>query len=115
LLIGDDARDWRDDIDDTGGVIERGAENAEVFGGGFDVYLGFVRGVFGDLKIIQGNGAVVIETFGALELGVGEKFVGDRFAIVGVRAGDVGALDAQEELAFFYSVAEAGANYDDAA
>ncbi len=43
------------------------------------------------------------------------SFVGDGFAIVGVGGGDVRALHAEEELAFFYGVAEAGANFDHAA
>ena len=32
----------RDDIHDARGMIERRAEDAEMFGGGFDVHLGFV-------------------------------------------------------------------------
>jgi hypothetical protein len=86
-----------------------------MLGSGFDVYFGFVCGVFGYLKIVKGDGAVVVEAFGAIELSVGKSFVGDGFAIVRVGSGDVRALHAEEELAFLYCVAEAGANFDYAA
>ncbi len=84
-----------------------------MFRGGLDVNFGFVLGVFGDLQIIQGNGSVVVEAFGAIELLVGQYFVGEGFAIVRVGAGDVGALHAQQDLAFLHRIAQPRANFND--
>lgn len=71
LLVSDNAGDGGDDIHDAGRMIEGSAEDVEMLGGGFDVHFGFVCGVFGDLKIVERNCAVIVETFGAIELGVG--------------------------------------------
>ena len=50
LLIGDHARDGSDDVDDAGGMILVDAEKLQLLGGGIQIDLGVLCGVFGLLQ-----------------------------------------------------------------
>ena len=66
LLIGNHSRDRRKHIYHGVRVIGIVAHQAEMFGHGFHVHLGFVFGVLRDLQIVQRDGAVVVQVLGAL-------------------------------------------------
>src|SRR5260370_1305581 len=80
------------------------------FGGVLHVLLGFVLDVFRRLEIIQRNGSLVVEEFGALELYSREFCVSDGLAVIRKCGGHVRALQAEEELTFLHRVAEARVN-----
>src|ERR1700686_2582166 len=78
---------------------------------GFDVHFSFGLRILGDLKIVQGNGALVVENLRAIELLANQDFAGRGLAIICERRGDVRTLHAQEYFPFLHGVAEARANF----
>ncbi len=113
----------RDDVAGGGGVDLYGgggvrgvdAEDAELLLGGGEGSLGIVFGVLGDLELAGGDGALVVEELGPVELNLGEAFVVDGLEVVAEGAGDVGALDLHQELALVDEVTDARVDVEYAA
>ena len=103
------------DVHDRVGLVRIVAEQPEMFLRGFDIHLGLVFGVLRDLKIVQGDGAVLVQILGALQLGARQNFVRHRLAVIGEAAGDIVAANAQQQLTLLHGVAEARVNRHDAA
>ena len=71
-----------------------------MLGRGFQVNFGFVFRVLRDLQIVQGDGAMVVQILGTLELSARQNLIGDGLAIVGKTAGHIVAANGQQQLSF---------------
>ena len=91
LLVGDDAGNRSVDLDDARGMVGIGPQQTELLGGGFQIDLGVVFGVLRDFLSALGNGPVVEQELGAVELDLRQLLVLDGLAIIGERARDVRA------------------------
>ena len=68
LLIGNHAGGRRDNVHQSGRMVQIAAAQLELFGGGFNIYLGVVLSLFGDLQVVQGDGAVLVEVLRPIQL-----------------------------------------------
>src|ERR1700747_2261330 len=91
------------------------AEKVQLFGGSFEVSGGVSLGGLSLLEGALGDGSLVIEKLGAIELNVSQALIVLGLDINLVGAGNVGALDAQQNLPFFNRVAQLGLDLDNAA
>ena len=85
FLIGDHARDGRNDVHDAVGLVGIVAQEPKMLGRGIERGLGVVFVVLRDLEILLRHGAVFVQVLGSIQLLSREEFVGDGFAI-GVEA-----------------------------
>ena len=129
LLIVMTPRHGAVNFDDPGGMIRVGTQQLEMLGGGLQIDSGiFQRGLsrnFGVLRDFEGalgNGPVLVEQLGAIQLDLRQVLtvsrqllVFDGLAIVRERAGDVGAPDLEQQLAFLHLVAQPRIDFDDPA
>ena len=91
LLIGDYSGNRGRHIDDSRGMVRVRAEKTEMLGRGLKIDLRVVFGVLCDSQSALGDRPVVEQELGAVELYLGQLFVLDGLAIVGVSARDVRA------------------------
>src|ERR1035441_1398044 len=110
LLVRDHSRHRRKDIHHVVWVIGVVTQQAEMFRHGFHVHLGLIFDVLGDLKVVQGDGAVEVQVLGALQLGARQDLVRHGFPVIPESAGYVVAVDGQQQLALCDGVAEARVN-----
>ena len=91
------------------GMVDVGAEHAQVLLRGFHVHLGFLFGVLRHFQIFLRDARPCRSSnLGAVELRARQRFIGDGVAIVGEGAGEIGALHAHQKLAFGDGVAQIG-------
>ena len=68
-----------------------------------------------DLKVVQGDCAMLVEISGTFILGSGESLVRYRHLVCGVASGNVVASNGHQQLALLHAVAELGFDRDHAA
>ena len=68
MLVGNDARDGRDDVHDFRWVVLVDAENSQTFEGVLQVRFGVLFGGFGLLKGAFGDGTFFVENLSPLQL-----------------------------------------------
>src|ERR1022692_2443298 len=96
-------------------MVDIAAQHVDVIGGGFDIHASLIGGVLGDFEVLLGNGAMVEQELGAVQLGASQFFAGDGLAVIGEGSGNIGALHAHEELALGDLIAEPRVNFEDPA
>ena len=108
LLVGNDAGDGGDDVDDAGGMVFIDAEKLQLLGCGIQVGFGIAFGVFGLFEGALGDGAFIVENLGAFKLQTSQTLIvlGLQIGLVG--AGDVVAANSEQQLAFLHRIAEPG-------
>ena len=114
VLLNDDAVGRRVDFDGFGGVILVDSEDAELLLGRGDRGLGVVLRILRNFKLAGGNGSLVQQELGAVELRLGEVLVVDRLQVGLEGRGHVVALDLHQELALLDGVAHARVDRDNA-
>ena len=88
------------------------AQQLEMLVRGFEIDLGVVLGVLRDFQSALGDRSVLEQQLGAIQLDLRQLLVLDGLAIVGKRAGDVGASHLEQELALLHFVAQPRVDFD---
>ena len=91
-------------------MIDVHSQHLEMLQGRLDIHFCLVVGVLGDFQVFGGDGSLVVQELGAIELRARQSFVGLRFAVVGKRAGNVRAVHPQQKLPLGDRVAQPRAN-----
>ena len=115
LLVGNDAGNRSDDVDDRRRVIDAAPQHAKLLRGVLDVNFGFVLHVLRGLIVVQRNRSPVVQEPGTFVLDARKFFVRYGLAIIGKGGGDVGALHAEQHLPFLDRVSEARLDFHHAA
>ena len=103
------------DVDDAGGMVFVDAEKMELLGGSFEIGGSVGLGGLGLFESAFGDGSFVVKKLGAIELDAGQALIVLGLDVNLVGAGNVGALDAEQDLSFLDGIAELGFDFDDAA
>src|ERR1035441_5867333 len=115
LLVGDDARNRRENVHYRRGTILVRAEDAETVGGSFHGDSGLIRDILGDFQILLGDSALIVQELGTGELRARQSLIGDRLPVVRESRGSIGALHAQQELPLGHGIAQPGMDFQNAA
>ena len=86
-----------------------------MLGGGFHRDVCLLLRVLGDLQILFGKRALIVQDLGAVELRLGELLIGHRLAVIRECRRNVGALHAHQELALADGISQPRADLHDAA
>jgi hypothetical protein len=99
-----------ENVDGRGGMIDVHSQHLEMLQGRLDIHFCLVVGVLRDLQVFGGDGSLVVQEFGAIELRARQSFVGLRLAVLGKGARNVRAVHPQQKLPLRDRVAQPRAN-----
>src|SRR5256885_5800204 len=96
-------------------MIDVSSEDTKALRSVLHIDLGLVFRILSHLQFVQRDCALVVKQLGSLQLRTRELLVGNSLSIIRTSSGRVSAFDAQQELAFFYRIAETRMNLYNAA
>ncbi len=114
-MVGDHSRNGSEDFYYSRRMVQIGTKQPEMLSRGLHVDKCIVFGCLRNFEGALRNRSVGKQDISAIELYLGELFILDSLAIVGVRARDVRAPHLEQKLALFHQVAQPGIDFDDAA